>query len=186
MGFLTQDRTRAVEASDAFRPPPPRGSPHSVALPGTKKEGRSAIYRHWRFQDKLLESLDPAVIVNLVPSIGPTLTFIRSKLRMIFSSQQVSMAYSALHFTNIIPANQFPKSKCLGSRPYDPVTKSFGQYQWQDYQTVQKRRAALGSALVELHREAGIIDAHFGVGLWCQNRPEWQITGQSQTRSGAV
>jgi len=44
---------------------------------------------------------------------------------------------------------------------------------------VQKRRAAFGKALVELHRDAGIRDTHFGVGLWCQNRPEWQITGPS-------
>lgn len=78
-------------------------------------------------------------------------------------------------------ATKLPKSKCLGWRPYDASTKSFGNYQWIDYATVQRRRAALGRALVELHREAGVRDVHYGVGLWCQNRPEWQITGQSMT-----
>lgn len=66
----------------------------------------------------------------------------------------------------------------MGWRPYNPATKSFGQYQWIDYQTVQKRRADLGAGLVELHNKHGCgRPGSYGVGLWCQNRPEWQITG---------
>ena len=72
-----------------------------------------------------------------------------------------------------------PKVHCLGSRPYDPKTKSFGSFQWIDYQTVQKRRANLGVGLVELHKKHGRVDQKYGVGLWCQNRPEWQIAGRS-------
>ncbi|PGH23128.1 hypothetical protein AJ80_02757 [Polytolypa hystricis UAMH7299] len=68
-----------------------------------------------------------------------------------------------------------PKSPCLGFRPYDPATKTHGPYQWMDYQTVGKRRAAVGVGLVEIHRQNGINDKSFGVGLWCQNRPEWQL-----------
>ncbi|KAK2746239.1 hypothetical protein FQN57_003361 [Myotisia sp. PD_48] len=68
-----------------------------------------------------------------------------------------------------------PKRHCLGHRPYDPVTKSFGPYQWVDYQTVQQRRAAIGVGLRELHHQLGIQGARYGVGLWCQNRPEWQL-----------
>lgn len=64
----------------------------------------------------------------------------------------------------------------MGLRPYDPKTKSFGPYQWQDYQTVQRRRANLGVGLVELHKKHGHPGGKHGVGLWCQNRPEWQIT----------
>lgn len=75
-------------------------------------------------------------------------------------------------------ANRQPKAHCLGWRPYNAVTKKFGNYQWIDYQTVQKRRAAFGAGLAELHNKHGCNrSGPYGVGLWCQNRPEWQITG---------
>jgi long-chain acyl-CoA synthetase len=73
-----------------------------------------------------------------------------------------------------------PRRHCLGWRPYDPRTKSFGQFTWMDYQTVQRRRAAFGVGLVELHKKHGCPYEKHGVGLWCQNRPEWQITGMSK------
>lgn len=89
-------------------------------------------------------------------------------------SFQVTTAHDMFEST----AYRQPKSHCLGSRSYDPVTKTFGQYQWIDYQTVQKRRAALGAGLVELHNKHGCgRPGPYGIGLWCQNRPEWQITG---------
>ncbi|CRK22379.1 hypothetical protein BN1708_013414, partial [Verticillium longisporum] len=31
--------------------PPPPGSPYGLPIPGSEKEGRSAIYRHWRARD---------------------------------------------------------------------------------------------------------------------------------------
>ena len=41
---------------------PPKGHPYSVSIPGSKVEGKSAVYRHWMYTDKpLLETLDPAV-----------------------------------------------------------------------------------------------------------------------------
>ena len=47
--------------------PPPKGQPYSVPLPGSQREGRSAVYRHWRFADKpLLEVLDPAVCIYAI------------------------------------------------------------------------------------------------------------------------
>ncbi|KAJ5533451.1 AMP-dependent synthetase/ligase [Penicillium frequentans] len=74
-------------------------------------------------------------------------------------------------------ANRQPKNHCLGWRPFNPATKTFDEYQWLTYETVQKRRAAFGAGLVELHVKH---DCHrpgqYGIGLWCQNRPEWQIT----------
>ncbi|EEH37634.1 long-chain-fatty-acid-CoA ligase [Paracoccidioides lutzii Pb01] len=73
-------------------------------------------------------------------------------------------------------ANRYPKNNCLGSRPWDPEKKEFGPYQWMDYRTVQKRRAALGVGLVELHNRIGVQGKQYGVGIWCQNRPEWQLT----------
>lgn len=42
--------------------PPPKGQPYGVPLPGSQVQGRSAVYRHWRFADKpLLDTLDPAI-----------------------------------------------------------------------------------------------------------------------------
>ncbi|KAH7089777.1 long-chain-fatty-acid-CoA ligase 1 [Paraphoma chrysanthemicola] len=134
-----------LERARELHPPPPKGQPYSVALPGTQKEGRSAIYRHWRFADKPL-------LASLVPDINtPHEAFENSVTR-------------------------FPKNKCLGHRPYDLNTKKFGAYVWEDYETVAKRRKNLGAGLVHLHKQAGVTAEKFGVGLWCQNRPEWQIT----------
>ncbi|KAF2755598.1 acetyl-CoA synthetase-like protein [Pseudovirgaria hyperparasitica] len=73
-------------------------------------------------------------------------------------------------------ANRVPRSRCLGSRAWDPVKKVFGPYTWETYQTVQKRRRDFGSGLVDLLAAEGHVGEKFGIGLWCQNRPEWQIT----------
>ncbi|KAI9834509.1 MAG: hypothetical protein M1826_002663 [Phylliscum demangeonii] len=72
-------------------------------------------------------------------------------------------------------ATRYATSRCLGHRPYDPVSKTFGPYQWMDFQTVSRRRADVGAGLIELHRRAGVAEEPYGVGLWCQNRPEWQL-----------
>lgn len=103
-------------------------------------------------------------------------------------NQQVrSQAYgncAAISTDPISPlANRQPSHKCLGYRPFDSNTKSFGPYQWMDYQTVQRRRADFGAGLVELHKSVGVTEEKYGVGLWCQNRPEWQLTGESSAPS---
>ena len=72
-------------------------------------------------------------------------------------------------------AKRLPKWSCLGHRPYDGSTKTFGPYVWETYEQVQKRRANFGVGLVALHENLGINSRQYGVGLWCQNRPEWQI-----------
>jgi len=41
---------------------------------------------------------------------------------------------------------------------------------------VHTRRKNFGAGLVHLHRQAGITGSNYGIGLWCQNRPEWQVT----------
>ncbi|KAI9752787.1 MAG: ubiquinol-cytochrome c reductase core subunit 1 [Chaenotheca gracillima] len=124
--------------------PPPVGSPYSVALPGSETEGRSKVYRHWRFKDGPLKTLDPSI----------------TTAHAIFEST----------------AKRLPSQRCLGNRPYDPVTQTFGQYQWQDYQTIQRRKNDFGMGLVNIHEDIGVTGRQYGVGLWCQNRPEWQIT----------
>lgn len=134
-----------MQRATALHEPPVRGKPYSVALPNTKVEGRSAIYRHWRFADKPLLS-------TLVPNINTP--------------------HEA--FENSV--SRYPRNRCLGHRPYDPVTKTWGAYVWQDYATIAQRRKNFGAGLVQLHEQAGITARKYGVGLWCQNRPEWQIT----------
>ncbi|KAI9782198.1 MAG: hypothetical protein M1839_005312 [Geoglossum umbratile] len=124
--------------------PPPPGTPYSVPLPGSETKGRSKVYRHWRFKDAILRTLDPAV----------------------------TTAHELFEDT----VKRQPARNALGYRPYDPVKRTFGPYKWLDYQTVQRRKAEFGVGLVELHEKAGIMGSGYGVGLWCQNRPEWQIT----------
>lgn len=72
-------------------------------------------------------------------------------------------------------AKRLPHQPCLGHRPWSSAKKAYGRYEWMDYETVQQRRAAFGAGLVELHARQGVV-GKYGVGLWCQNRPEWQIT----------
>ncbi|QIX02433.1 hypothetical protein AMS68_007950 [Peltaster fructicola] len=69
-----------------------------------------------------------------------------------------------------------PNNKCLGRRPYDPQTKVFGPYVWETYGEVQKRRTNFGKGLVQLLEGVGVTGRQHAIGLWCQNRPEWQIT----------
>lgn len=129
----------------ALRVPPPPGSPYSLPIPGSEKEGRTAIYRHWRFVDSpLLTTLDPKVLT----------------------------AHEAFEST----LKRRPNARCLGSRPWDPVTKTFGKYEWMTYAETASRRKNFGAGIVELHKKAGVINEKYGVGLWCQNRPEWQIS----------
>ncbi|PGH05989.1 long-chain acyl-CoA synthetase [Blastomyces parvus] len=141
--FSSQSVMEATGLPYAQRPP--KGTPESVAIPGTEQPGRSRVYRHWNIgSGELMKTLDPEVLT--------------------------------IHDTFESSANRHPKNPCLGSRAWDPVTKTWGMYQWIDYQTVNKRRAALGVGLVELHNRVGVQGKQYGVGLWCQNRPEWQIT----------
>jgi long-chain acyl-CoA synthetase len=94
---------------------------------------------------------------------------------------QVTTAHDMFEST----ANRQPKSDCLGWRPYNPTTKAWDPYQWLTYETVQKRRAAFGAGLVELHHKHNCHrPGQYGVGLWSQNRPEWQITGESSREVG--
>ncbi|KAF2878344.1 long-chain-fatty-acid-CoA ligase/ protein binding protein [Massariosphaeria phaeospora] len=134
-----------LEKAAELAVPPPKGQSYSVQIPGSQTEGRSAVYRHWRFANgPLLERLDPAITT-------------------------VHEAFEA-------SVSKYPRNKCLGHRPYDSATKTFSAYEWQDYATVQTRRNNFGAGLVHLHRQAGVTESSYGVGLWCQNRPEWQIT----------
>lgn len=127
--------------------PPPHGKPYAVPLPGTAKDDRSAVYRHYRFADKpLLSTLDPAVLTA--------------------------------HDSFEASVKKGPNKRCLGSRAWIPATKTFSNFDWISYAQTAERRKNFGAGLVQLHKEAGVTQTRqYGVGLWCQNRAEWQITG---------
>ncbi|KFY65883.1 hypothetical protein V497_01247 [Pseudogymnoascus sp. VKM F-4516 (FW-969)] len=124
--------------------PPPGNKPYSVAVPGTAVDGRSAIYRHWKFQT------------------GPLLTTIDPALRTAHDVFEAS-------------AKKYANRNCLGQRAYDASKKTWGKYTWETYAQVAVRRRNFGAGVVELHKSVGVTGDRYGVGLWCQNRPEWQI-----------
>lgn len=69
-----------------------------------------------------------------------------------------------------------PNNRCLGHRPYDTKTGTWGNYVWETYSDVQKRKTNFGKGMVELLESVGVSGRQIPIGLWCQNRPEWQIT----------
>jgi long-chain acyl-CoA synthetase len=126
--------------------PPPPGSPYAVALPGTAIPGRTPIYRHWRFRDRPLPW-------TYDPNIQTVHELFEDSVR------------------------RRPGARFLGTRAWDVAAKDWDdKFTWQTYAEVAERRRRFGAGLVELHEGLGIRDEHFAVGLWCQNRAEWQIT----------
>ncbi|KAK6441092.1 medium-chain fatty acid-CoA ligase faa2 [Oleoguttula sp. CCFEE 5521] len=73
-------------------------------------------------------------------------------------------------------AQLYGHKNCLGYRPYDPLTKAFGPYVVETYAQVHKRKTNFGVGLVGLLESVGVHGRQHGIGLWCQNRPEWQLT----------
>jgi long-chain acyl-CoA synthetase len=72
--------------------------------------------------------------------------------------------------------NQNPDGRLLGHRPVISTQPlKFGPYVWQTYRQVDARRRKIGSALHELFK-SGVLkgDDMETVGIWSQNRPEWQ------------
>lgn len=62
---LTGSGQTASSRAKELQSPPPPGTPYSVALPNSEKKGRTKVYRHWRFKDELLKTLDPSVRLAL-------------------------------------------------------------------------------------------------------------------------
>ncbi|KAH7320920.1 hypothetical protein B0I35DRAFT_407944 [Stachybotrys elegans] len=126
--------------------PPPPGSPYGVPLPGSERPGRSAIYRHWRFRDQ-----------PLATSIDPEV--------------------QSLHDLIEVAARRNPKGRCLGHRPWQPATQTWAdKYEWITYAEMLERKNNLGRGLAELHSRIGHTGDKYAVGIWSQNRPEWQIS----------
>ncbi|KAH7889901.1 hypothetical protein F5I97DRAFT_1800610 [Phlebopus sp. FC_14] len=70
-----------------------------------------------------------------------------------------------------------PDAKLLGHRPListEPL--KFGPYVWQSYRQVDLRRRRIGSAIHTLFRTGELRAKDMEtVGIWSQNRPEWQL-----------
>ena len=50
-----------LERAKQIYEPPSVGASYAVPLPDSEQPGRTAVYRHWRFQNGLLKSMDPNV-----------------------------------------------------------------------------------------------------------------------------
>ncbi|CRK20345.1 hypothetical protein BN1723_012121 [Verticillium longisporum] len=126
--------------------PPPPGSPYGLPIPGSEKEGRSAIYRHWRARDgPLMTTLDPNI-----QTMHDTFE----------AAAQKYPNWRCLGHRAWDPATRDWENK----------------YTWISYSEVAERRKNFGAGLVEVHRELGETREKYGVGLWSPNRPEWHIT----------
>ena len=128
--------------------PPPPGSPYGVPVPGSATPGRSAIYRHRKFRDGPL-------LTTLDPEVQSTHDMFESSVR------------------------KWPNKQCFGTRPWSPATKTWAdRYEWITYAEAAERRKNIGAGIVELHNRIGYPHDKYGVGLWSQNRLEWQLTGK--------
>ncbi|KAI9170968.1 Long chain acyl-CoA synthetase [Paramyrothecium foliicola] len=126
--------------------PPPAGSPYGVPIPGSERPGRTAIYRHHRFRDS-----------ELMTTVDPEV----HSYHDLFESA----------------AKKWPNKPCLGARTWNPATRSHHErYDWLTYAQVRERKNNFGAGIVELHRAINYPKETYGVGIWSQNRIEWQIT----------
>ncbi|UZJ57447.1 hypothetical protein CBS101457_006767 [Exobasidium rhododendri] len=77
-----------------------------------------------------------------------------------------------------------PNKPCLGHRPWDSTVGDFKrEYVWLTYGEVEELRTAVGSGLSQLVKDGklgpGVGQSDWTIGIWCQNRPEYQIIDQS-------
>jgi long-chain acyl-CoA synthetase len=128
--------------------PPPPGSPYGVPQPGTARPGRSAIYRHWRFAE---EPLATSVDVDI----------------------------QSVHDILEVSARRYPNHKCLGTRKWNATSQVWeDKFEWISYTDFALRRNNIGRGLREIHELAGQTADKYAVGLWSQNRAEWQLCGK--------
>ncbi|OAA67858.1 long-chain-fatty-acid-ligase 1 [Niveomyces insectorum RCEF 264] len=127
-------------------PPPPPGQPYALPVPNSETPNRSAVYRHWRFRD------------------GPLLETLESDVHTLHESFESAAAFRGTR-------------DFLGWRPWNAATQTWeNKYVWMSYAEAAARRKNLGAGLVELHQQVGVTADKYGIGVWCQNRPEWQLT----------
>ncbi|GAA6046539.1 hypothetical protein JCM3770_006199 [Rhodotorula araucariae] len=74
------------------------------------------------------------------------------------------------------------KDKCLGARPWDPVTGDWAkELVWENYESVDGHRTRIGSGLAQLRQTLfpDEDERQWKVGIWATNRPEWQYVNQA-------
>jgi hypothetical protein len=94
---MTKLTTYSIERARELQGAPEPGKPYSVPVPGSQQPGRSAVYRHWRFPDELVETLDPKVCLLLpirasisnISDRSELLTTSSRKLRPLFLATNV-------------------------------------------------------------------------------------------------
>ena len=140
-------------ASTSVSAPPPLGTPYAIPVPNTARPDRTPVYRHWRAHTE-----DPSGNIASAPEPD------RATLHAWFDTT----------------ARRQPEAPCLGHRPWDADARVWAaEYTWLSYSEVARRRTELGKGIREVHLGVGVAgDAKFGVGVWAQNRREWQITGK--------
>ncbi|KND94500.1 Long chain acyl-CoA synthetase 7, peroxisomal [Tolypocladium ophioglossoides CBS 100239] len=129
-----------------FGTAPAPGSPYGLPIPNSERPDRSAVYRNFHFRDR------------------PLLTTHDPDIRSVHDL-----------FENTV--RKRPNKRCLGTRNWNIASQSWDQkFDWLTYAQVAERRKHLGAGIVEIHQRIGHPQDKYGVGLWSQNRPEWQIT----------
>ena len=137
-----------------LKQPPPPGSPYGVPIPGSERPGRSAVYRHWRFRDQPL-------LATFDPEV------------------------QTLHDLFDRSVRKYPNNRCFGTRNWNQATRTWSdKFEWVTYAQVAERRKNLGAGIVEIHKAISHPKDKYGVGLWSQNRAEWQITGMQDKKLG--
>ncbi|KAF9972522.1 hypothetical protein BGZ73_004342 [Actinomortierella ambigua] len=126
----------------------------AVEMPGTRRPGQTGIFRRAGFEDEMISSSKKKPHVKTVHD-------------------------SFLHGVKINP-----DADCLGTRTFDPVTGTFGDYVWQSYATVHQRVTRFGSGLLYLHQQifpdlTAAQRRQWAVGIWGVNRAEWTIAGEA-------
>ncbi|OAA34963.1 long-chain-fatty-acid--CoA ligase FAA2 [Metarhizium rileyi] len=124
---------------------PPVGSPYGVPVSGSERPGRSAVFRGWRFRDR-----------ELLTTLDP--------------------AVRSIHDLFEASARKRSNKRCMGTRPWNPATQTWGdKFVWMTYGEAAERRKNFGAGIVEIHKRIGYPKDKYGIGVWSQNRPEWQI-----------
>ncbi|KAG0375532.1 hypothetical protein BGX24_008973 [Mortierella sp. AD032] len=120
----------------------------SVEVPGTRTPGATGHYRHAGFANGLVDN------IRADPAV--------KTLYDLFQSSLV----------------KFNDKDMLGSRNYDPVSKTWSGYTWQTYRQVDQRVNAFGSGVMHINDSVlGNTQLNrWSLGIWSLNRPEWFIS----------
>lgn len=120
-----------------------------VQIPGSKTQGYSHVYKNGIYPGQFTTSRQQRDLVRL-----EILTDICADVLLGTDEHKTRTAYDC--FARGL--SRSADKNCLGHRPYDPTTKTWGKYVWQTYEQVAKRRDAIGSGIVKLHENVSISD----------------------------